>query len=108
MQVSHLPFIFVSEPCLATLKSDGRSSLSDWRGDAGRGYVDDGPSVPDGAKGGELMAMLAGAMAALAIAGAAQASDGGSAIDAHVKAAQALAGSDLRTPLFLCRADSGQ
>jgi len=54
------------------------------------------------------MAMLAGAMAALAIAGAVQASEGGAAIATHVNAAQALAGSDLRTPLFLCRADSGQ
>ena len=54
------------------------------------------------------MGVMVATVAALAIAGSVQALDGAAAIDAHVKAAEALAGSDLRTPLFLCRADSGQ
>ena len=46
------------------------------------------------------------ALAALLAGSTAQASDGPDVVR-HVEVARALAGSDLRAPLFLCRADSG-
>jgi metallo-beta-lactamase class B len=55
------------------------------------------------------MGFLIGAIAAAALAAGVQGpGGGGGATEAHVKAAEAFAGADLRTPLFLCRADSGQ